>query len=360
MERMRPSMLRLDTIAAFLALGILGIGAYIILKPFLIPVAWAGILTYAAWPLYDRLRLFLRGSDKIAASVMTVFIVVVVVVPFALISLSLADEVKYVYILIRDLIITPPDLPKWIKDIPWVGESIMERLTEFMQQPAIWQKWLPNDPSQIVNWILGVAGGVGRNMAKMGISLITIFFLFLYGDSVVWQLRKALDRITEKRGRSWMNTVGHTVSMVLYGMLLTAMAQGLFAGIGYWAVGIKAPAFLGACTGLMALIPFGPPFVWLPVAVWVFLHNSVWIGLGFFAWGLFAISGIDNIVKPLFISSSTRIPFLFVFFGVIGGLGAFGLIGIFLGPLLLSVLLALWQEWIKPKDADPIGPLKDS
>lgn len=343
-------MPRLETIATFLSLGILGIGAYIVLKPFLIPVAWAGILAYAAWPLYDLLRRFLRGRDKIAAFLMTSLIVVAVVVPFALLSLSLADEVKLIYLRIRDLIAAPPDPPKWIKEIPWVGEAIMERLVEFMQQPVLWQRWLPKDPSVLVNWILGVAGGVGRNMAKMGISLITIFFFFLYGDTVVSQLRKALDRITEKRGRSWMNTIGHTVSMVLYGILLTAMAQGLFAGIGYWAVGIQAPAILGAFTGLMALIPFGPPIVWIPVAIWVFLHSPLWKGLAFLAWGFFAISGVDNVIKPLFISTSTRIPFLLVIFGVIGGLGAFGLIGIFVGPLLLSVLLALWQEWISPQE----------
>jgi len=298
--------------------------------------------------------------DKLAAFLMTILIVVAVVVPFALLSLSLADEVKLIYLKINDLLATPPDPPEWIKEIPWVGETIMERLVEFMQQPAFWQRWLPKDPSVLVNWILGVAGGVGRNMAKMGVSLITIFFFFLYGDNVVWQLRKAIDRITEKRGRSWMNTVGHTVSMVLYGMLLTATAQGLFAGLGYWAVGIQAPAILGAFTGLMALIPFGPPIVWLPVAIWVFLNNSIWKGLAFFAWGFFAISGIDNVIKPIFISTSTRIPFLLVFFGVLGGLGAFGLIGIFIGPLLLSVLLALWQEWIGPQEAVPISPPTDS
>jgi predicted PurR-regulated permease PerM len=344
---------RLQSIAPLLVLALLGIGAYMILHSFLIPVAWAAILTYATWPLYCKLRRILKRVDVIAAFLMTIFIVVVVVFPFALLILSISDEIRMLYSNIKGFITQPPDVPNWIKDIPWLREPIMRGIDEIKKNPQFWHRLLPKDPSQWVNWILGIAGGVGRNLAKMGISLITVFFFFLYGDILVKQLRQVLDRFTGKSGGRWMESIANTVRVVIYGILLTAMAQGIMAGIGYWMFGLRTPVILAACTGLMALFPFGPPFVWVPISITFFFQEPLWKAIAFFLWGFFGISGIDNVVKPLFISTTTKIPFLLVFFGVIGGLGSFGLIGVFVGPILLSILLALWKEWIGPTDGKP-------
>jgi predicted PurR-regulated permease PerM len=102
---------------------------------------------------------------------------------------------------------------------------------------------------------------------------------------------------------------------------------------------------LGATTAFLALIPFGPPIIWLPAGIWMLAQVSLWKGLGLLVWGALVVSGIDNVLRPFFIGSATRIPYLLVLFGVLGGLGAFGLLGLFLGPTILSVLLVVWREW---------------
>jgi predicted PurR-regulated permease PerM len=147
--------------------------------------------------------------------------------------------------------------------------------------------------------------------------------------------------------RDYLDAVGSTTQAVVYALILGALAQGAVAGIGYFIFGIKAPVLMGAVTVLVALVPFGAPVVWGSMAVWLIVSGHVWPGVGLLLWGLLLVSWVDNIVRPLVISNATRMPFLLVVFGVLGGVLAFGLVGLFIGPVLLAVSLALWREWLE-------------
>jgi predicted PurR-regulated permease PerM len=133
---------------------------------------------------------------------------------------------------------------------------------------------------------------------------------------------------------------------VLYGLLITAVAQGIIAGIGYWIFGLEAPAVLGALTGLLSTAPLlGTAFIWAPLAAGLLLAGHTWKGLLLLAWGTLLVHPVDNLLRPYLISSVTRVPFLLVMFGALGGLAAFGLVGLFAGPVLLGVASAVWLEW---------------
>jgi predicted PurR-regulated permease PerM len=119
------------------------------------------------------------------------------------------------------------------------------------------------------------------------------------------------------------------------------------AGLGYWWFGVAAPVMMGAITAVVALIPFGTPFVWGSVGAWLIADGRLFDGIGLLLWGGLVVSWVDNLVRPLVISNATRIPFLLVMFGVLGGLAAFGLVGLFLGPVILAVVMAVWREWIE-------------
>jgi predicted PurR-regulated permease PerM len=134
---------------------------------------------------------------------------------------------------------------------------------------------------------------------------------------------------------------------VVYGLVLTALAQGVLAGIGYWIADVGAPVLLGALTALFALVPFGAPVVWGAVALWLLWHGDWVNALVLIAWGALLVSSVDNLVRPLVISASAHISFLLVLFGVLGGLSAFGLVGLFLGPVVLVVLWAVWRQWLE-------------
>jgi len=197
-----------------------------------------------------------------------------------------------------------------------------------------------------------IVGDLGLNSLRLGIALLTVFFLFRDGDHLLDELRGVLRGLLGDRVQAYFTVIGDTTRAGVYGLLLAAFAQGLLAGLGYWVAGVNAPAFWGAATAVVAVIPFGAPLVWGSIGVWLLLQGQVGAGIGLLLWGTLAISWIDNLVRPLIISGVAKIPFLLVLYGVLGGLAAFGLIGLFVGPVILAILLALWRE-STANNADP-------
>jgi predicted PurR-regulated permease PerM len=189
-------------------------------------------------------------------------------------------------------------------------------------------------------------GGIGRNVAKFGLAVFALFFLFRHGVSVLTQFRRVATRWLGEAARGYIHAVGVTVRAVVFGIVLTALAQGTLAGLGYWVAGVPAPALWGVITALVSLIPFVGPVVWIGLSLSLLAHGETQAALGLFLWGALVVSWVDNLIRPLVISGPTRIPFLLVFLGVLGGLNAFGLIGLFLGPVLLAISIAIWREWL--------------
>ncbi len=136
----------------------------------------------------------------------------------------------------------------------------------------------------------------------------------------------------------------------------SALVQGAFAGVGYWVAGLGSPVTLGLITALFALIPFGTPLAWGGAGAWLLFQGETGAAIGVWIWGAAVVSQIDNVLRPLFISSVSAIPFLLVLFGVLGGILAFGLVGLFAGPIVLAVAWAIWREWTAHLDeADSTG-----
>jgi predicted PurR-regulated permease PerM len=198
--------------------------------------------------------------------------------------------------------------------------------------------------------VVALIGDVGRNAAKLGFALITVFFFYRDGEHVLEQVQLVLHRFLGARVDPYLAAVGGMTKAVVWGLIATALAQGFVAGLGYWWAGVSAPVLLGAVTALIAMIPFGTPFAWGSIGIWLLVSGDTVGGVGLLLWGALVVSWVDNLVRPLLISNATRIPFLLVMFGVLGGLAAFGLVGLFLGPVILAVLMAVWREWIEETD----------
>jgi len=276
---------------------------------------------------------------------MTTLVVLAVAVPVAGLSVALADDVAAVVRLIRSWADAPPALPAWAADLPVVGPSLTGWHAALTANPGALPRLLVERASWWTQGVLRALGGLGQNLAKLGLTLLTVFFLYRHGEALLGQARQVIRRLAGEGVRDRLETVGATVRGVCYGVLLTALAQGLLAGLGFWAAGVRAAVLLGALTAVLALVPFGPPLVWAPVALWTLATVSVWKGVALLLWGALAVSGIDNVLRPYFIGGAARVPFLLVLFGVLGGVGAFGLLGLFIGPSILAVLLVLWREW---------------
>jgi predicted PurR-regulated permease PerM len=344
----RESAAGTRAILLWLLLGGLFVLSYLTLRWFIVPVVWALILAYATWPIYARLRRGMRGAATTSAMLMTVLLTAAFVLPLLGLIGLLQNEFVLAYQTVSMYINDGPQrLPSFIKDIPWVGERLQQVFDRIAGDPAA----LRTEALQLAqNWFGQVAelvGGVGRNAAKMGMAVLTVLFVYRDGDGLLDQVRRVMRRFVGTRAEGYLEAIGATTKAVLYGLVLTALAQGTLAGLGYWAAGIHAPALLGALTALIALIPFGAPVIWGSLGVWLLMTGQTLEGIGLLLWGGLVVSWVDNLIRPLVISSAAQIPFLLVLFGVLGGLGAFGLVGMFVGPVIVAVLLAVWREWLE-------------
>ncbi len=331
-----------------LLLGGLLVLSYLVLSWFVVPAVWAAILAYVTWPVYAHLRKLLRGHAMASALVMTLLLTAAFVLPLLWLVFLLQGEFVLAYQAATAYMAGGPHrLPDFILHLPWAGERLQELLDKFAADPVAMRAQIANWAQQWLGQLGNLVGGVAQNALKLGFAVLTVLFIYRDGESLLDQVRRVLRRFLGRRVDGYIAAIGTTTKAVLYGLVLTALAQGALAGVGYWAAGVRAPVLFGAFTALIALMPFGTPFVWGALGAWLLFSGKTLEGIGLLLWGTLVVSWVDNLIRPLVISSATRIPFLLVMFGVIGGLAAFGLIGMFVGPVIVAVLLALWREWLE-------------
>ena len=157
-----------------------------------------------------------------------------------------------------------------------------------------------------------------------------------------------------ERGTRLLNVAENTINGVVYGMLGTALAQGALAALGLWIAGVPGALFLGLLTSLLSFVPMGPPMVWFPAAAWLISTGEIEWGIFMGLWGFFLVSTVDNVIRPYFISLGSALPLLLVFLGVLGGIVAFGLLGVFIGPTLLAVGYTMMREWSHSEELEEL------
>ncbi|MFZ0330962.1 MAG: AI-2E family transporter, partial [Acinetobacter bohemicus] len=175
---------------------------------------------------------------------------------------------------------------------------------------------------------------------------LSLFFFYRDGQTILNQVSKALEMIIGPRVHHYLDTISETTRAVVYGVGLTAVAQAGLAGLSYFVAGVPNPMVLTIVTFILALIPFGTPLAYGAVSLWLFSQGQTIEAIGVMTWGVCIVSTSDNVIRPLVISGATQIPFLLIMFGVLGGIASFGLVGLFIGPVILAVLLAIWREWL--------------
>lgn len=342
----------LRQIALVALLGGLVLLTYAVLQPFLVPVIWALILAYVTWPLYVRLRRALRERGTIASLIMTLGMAAAFVLPVLWLIGLVRGELATAYGEFTAFLAGKPRLPQSLANIPWLGQELQAFIDRVGRDPHALRTELGGLVDQSLGQIRTIIGGVGRNVAKTFFALLTLFFMYRNGEALALQVRDVLERAIGERIHAYLVAIGDTTRAVVYGIVLAALAQGILAGLGYGFAGLQAPVVLGAATALIALIPFGAPLIWGSAAAWLLLTDRTGAGVFLLLWGALLVSWVDNLVRPLVISNATRIPFLLVMFGVLGGIAAFGLVGLFLGPVILAVLMAVWREWLHLKQVE--------
>lgn len=338
-----PWLRRLITAVLLAILVMLG---FQVLDPFIVPIVWAAILGYVSWPGYQWLVKVFRGRTTIASLIMTLIITAAVIVPLAWLIVILRVEAVRAYEAVQTLLVNGPNLPPALLKLPWIGDQLSDLSARMSQDPHALNLELRDWADRSSSMIAHVLGGVTRNAVKLFFAVLSLFFVYRDGQNFASQSARVLEQMLGPRVHNYLQAIGPTVKAVVYGLVLAAVAQGTLAGIGYWVAGVGAPVFLAVLTIVCGLLPFVVPLLWGSIGFWLIATGHTAAGIGLLIWGTIVVSWIDNIVRPFVISRETRIPFLLVMFGVIGGVAAFGLVGLFIGPVILAMLVAIWREWL--------------
>jgi Ca2+-transporting ATPase len=334
-------------IPGILLAGLLFLG-FIVLREFLLTLTWAIIIAYVMWPPYQWLRHQFKDQASLSAAVMTAIIAAVIFLTVYWLAAMLQEETRVAYqSLVSDFAQGPYRLPDFITRIPWLGSYLQEWVDRLNSDRAGVTAQFADWARQWLGEFAQFLGGIGRYVLKLAVILVTVFFCFRDGKEIIKQLQQGLVRFLGKYQHVYLQAAGNTTRAVVYGLVLAALGQGMLAGFGYTIAGVKAPVLFGAITALLALVPMGATLVWIPLSITLILTGQLWPGIGLLLWGFLVVSTVDNVIRPLVISGASKVPFLVVMFGVLGGLTAFGAVGLFLGPVILAVLLSVWQAWLK-------------
>ena len=348
-----PALQRLQQYAQLAAIVIVIFSCYLVLHPFVPAILFAAVVCSSSWPLYLRLHKLLWGNSTLAALIMSFLMAVLVIGPCLLLAISLSDNVAaLVETVISALDGGPVEVPTWLSSVPLVGEyaaQYWQRVTTSGEGLAAQTKGLW-EPTRV--FVVGVAKFIGQGLVQMTLAAFIGFFFYRDGNALMTTMRKFLDRLAGALAVEILATTQNTVSGVVQGIFGTALAQALVAVVGFLIAGVPAAWLLGVGTFFLSLIPVGPPLLWGGASVWLLLHGETGWAIFMALWGLLAISTIDNVVKPYLISRASKLPMLVIVLGVIGGVAAFGFIGVFIGPPVLAVALMLLQLWID-RPAEP-------
>ncbi|HEY6259565.1 MAG TPA: AI-2E family transporter [Xanthobacteraceae bacterium] len=340
-----PSPRGLGQFALIFALLALGIW---IIWDFLPALAWAVVVAIAIWPLIERSRL--RQWNRTAAAVeATLLIGVILIVPLIVLGVQIAHEAVVTVQWIREAERAGIPAPEWVAQLPLIGGYVSDWWTANLSEPSDAASLLGRiDRGWLIEWtrILGVQ--LLRRFTILAFTFLTLFFLFRDGESLVRQTLVVVDRFFGVTGTRLGPQVLVAVRATVNGLVLVGFGEGLLLGLAYAVAGLPRPVLLGALTGVLATVPFGAPVVFGLSALFLFSQSQTGAAVALLAFGSFVVFVADHFLRPILIGGAARLPFLWVLLGIFGGLESFGLLGLFLGPTILAVLLALWREWAKP------------
>jgi predicted PurR-regulated permease PerM len=328
------------------AVALLGFACVLILLPFISAALWAAILCFTTWPLFSRLKSALGNRRTLAASVATLLLSVIIAAPVAILVTRLSGNIAEIAAASQKLIHEgPPAPPAWVTSIPVIGGHIASYWTQVSISSSYRMAEIAKLLPMMQKVVVGSGRALGQGVFQIVLSLLMVWLFYRDGEAAGNRLIAVTSRIGGAEGSHLLTVAGTTMRAVVYGVLGTALIQGVLAGTGFMVAGVPGAALLGFVTFVVAVIPGGPMVVAAPAVYWLYRRGSVSWAIFVLIWAVI-VGNLDNFVRPFLINrGGGTTPLILVILGVLGGAIAFGLIGLFLGPTLLAVGYSLFEEW---------------
>lgn len=335
-----------ENFGVMVKLAIIVVTLYIV-HDFIVPLIWAAIIAIATHPLYHRWRKLLGNHTTWAALIMTFVVALIIAIPVSWLITILIRETQFVVAFLLKANQYGEPTPTWFAKIPWVGMHLQQYWQAHLSQPkgiehALASIHLPLSESS------AYIRQIGISLAHRGIdfcfTMLSLFFFYKGGAALMHQLNEFARHYI---GDSWDRYADHlpiAIRATVNGTILVSLGVGLFMGISYWLAGLPAPALFGFITGILAMIPFGSTAIIAIVAVLLFVKHKILAAILVIAWGIIVNIASDHVFKPMIIGNATSLPFLAVLFGVLGGIQTLGLLGLFLGPIIMVLFMVVWEE----------------
>jgi predicted PurR-regulated permease PerM len=328
-------------------IGGIAVGCLFVLHPFLLALLGAAILVFATWPVFQWLERNLRLPRAAATAVMVVLTALVLVVPLILAAPGGAQDIRALRLALETWLSAIPPAPHFLYALPLVGGVLTDTWNDWAADlsgmTAFFRPYLGMAAEQGLSLVLGLAG----SLAQLVIALFAAVFFWYSGDAISANLQVLMHRVAGRFAPQLIAATARTVRGAVYGILGTAIIQGFLTAFGLEIAGVPRPVLLATVAAFLAVLPIGAPIVWIPAGLWLLSSGHTARGVFLLAYGVIVVSGADHLVRPYFISRGAKLPFLLTVLGVLGGVLAFGVLGIFLGPVLLGVGYTLVMEFIR-------------
>jgi len=330
-----------------LVISVLLAGSFWTLLPFIGGAIWAVTIVIATWPLLLRLQRIAGGRRSIAATIMTLIILLVFAVPFALAVTAIVDAAYSSPTIIHDFLergLGEP--PRWIESIPVVGKRITGKWLELAAGgPAALGEAVRPYAKSAAAWAIAASGGLGRTIVLVLLTIVIAAILYVQGETAARGTLAFARRLGGESGENTIRLAGQAVRSVALGVVVTALVQALLAGLGLWICGVPHPGLLTALAFALGIAQLGPAPVLLPAIIWLYWTGNVVWGTVLLIWSV-PVVPLDNIMRPIMIRRGVQLPMLLILGGVIGGLISFGVVGLFVGPVILAATYTLTKDWV--------------
>jgi predicted PurR-regulated permease PerM len=347
MTLIRPTTDIVRVTLAVIFIGILMAASFWILRPFLTALVWATMIVVTTWPLMLSVQKRLLGKRALAVTVVTVALLLVFIVPFTLAIVSIIERSDEIVARAKSLAASTVPPPAWVEQLPVVGPKIAARWHHLITAgQAELSEHLAPHATEIVGWLLARAGGVGMMIVQFLLTVIISAVLYTNGEKAANGVCLFARRLGGRNGEDAAILAARAIRGVALGVVVTAVIQSLLGGIALVVAGVPGTALLTAVMFILCVAQIGPSLVIIPVIVWLYWTDQTLWGTAMIAWAVF-VGTIDNFIRPFLIKKGADLPLLLIFAGVIGGLVAFGVIGLFIGPVMLAVTYTLLEAWVR-------------